>query len=201
MRITGESLGKKFDKHWVFRDISFDIQSGEKWAIVGPNGSGKSTLLKTIVGFQTPTRGSLIHAIKNQPVPEEEAIHHIAFSAPYVELPEEFTLPELLIFHSKFRKPLLSASEIIDRIGYQLAVNKSISQYSSGMKQRVRLALNFYFEAQLLALDEPTSNLDEKGINWYQSQLAEFSKKRTVIISSNQRYEYQLCTNAIALVL
>ena len=90
---------------------------------------------------------------------------------------------------------------MIERIGYPNALNKQLGQYSSGMKQRVRLALNFYFQTTLLALDEPTSNLDEKGINWYQNELKEFGKEKTVIISSNQRYEYEICNKFIQLTL
>jgi ABC-type multidrug transport system ATPase subunit len=201
MRISGDKLGKRFEKHWVFKDVSFDINSGEKWAIIGPNGSGKSTLLKIIVGSLTPTSGNLTQFLGLESIAIEDAIQRISFSAPYVELPEEFSLIELIAFHSKFKKPLLSSSEIVDRIGYPTAANKLIGQYSSGMKQRVRLALNFYFESDLIALDEPTSNLDENGIAWYQNELREFAQDKSVIISSNQRYEYELCANFIQLAL
>jgi ABC-type multidrug transport system ATPase subunit len=201
MRISGDKLGKRFEKHWVFKDVSFDINSGEKWAIIGPNGSGKSTLLKIIVGSLTPTSGSLTQFLGLESIAIEDAIQRISFSAPYVELPEEFSLIELIAFHSKFKKPLLSSSEMVDRIGYPTAANKLIGQYSSGMKQRVRLALNFYFESDLIALDEPTSNLDENGIAWYQNELREFTQDKSVIISSNQRYEYELCANFIQLAL
>jgi ABC-type multidrug transport system ATPase subunit len=201
MRISGDTLGKRFEKHWVFKDVSFDINSGEKWAIIGPNGSGKSTLLKIIVGSLTPTSGSLTQFLGLESIAIEDSIQRISFSAPYVELPEEFSLIELIAFHSKFKKPLLSSSEIVDRIGYPTAANKLIGQYSSGMKQRVRLALNFYFESDLIALDEPTSNLDENGIAWYQNELREFTQNKSVIISSNQRFEYELCANFIQLAL
>ena len=201
MRITGDQLGKRFDKNWVFQNLNFDINTGEKWAIIGANGSGKSTLLKIIAGSLSATKGTIIYYSENNSVLQDTIIHKIAFSAPYVELPEEFSLLELLTFHSKFKKPTISIPEMIERIGYPNALNKQLGQYSSGMKQRVRLALNFYFQTTLLALDEPTSNLDEKGINWYQNELKEFGKEKTVIISSNQRYEYEICNKFIQLTL
>lgn len=201
MRITGSQLGKKFDRHWVFKDINFDINAGEKWAVIGPNGSGKSTLLKIITGSTTASSGILNYSLQNGEIDAEEFIQQIAFSAPYVELPEEFSLVELLEFHSTFKKPVISLDEMIVRIGYPNDAHKLIGQYSSGMKQRVRLALDFYFDSVLLALDEPTSNLDERGINWYKNELSEFTQNKSVIISSNQRYEYEICKHFIQLEL
>ena len=201
MTITGSRLGKRFEKNWVFKDISFEIKEGEKWAIIGPNGSGKSTLLKIITGAMTASAGDIIYRTFENQSSIEAFNMEVSFSAPYIELPEEFSLIEFLDFHSTFSNSLIPVQEMIERIGYPKDANKLIGQYSSGMKQRVRLALNFYFDKKIVALDEPTSNLDENGIKWYQNELIEFARDKCVIISSNQRYEYKICDHFITLQL
>ena len=201
MKIIGSRLGKRFDRNWVFKDISFEINDREKWAIIGPNGSGKSTLLKTITGATTASSGGLTYELSGNQIAADDFIKRISFSAPYIELPEEFSLYEFLGFHATFSNALIPVEQMIDRIGYPKDAHKLIGQYSSGMKQRVRLALNFYFDAELLALDEPTSNLDEAGIKWYQNELIEFAQNKCVIISSNQRYEYEICDHYVHLEL
>jgi ABC-type multidrug transport system ATPase subunit len=201
MIISAVGLGKKYDRNWIFRDLTITIDEGERIAITGKNGSGKSTLLRIIAGSLSPTSGTVSYASRNASIPPDESSQRINFCAPYIELPEEFSLRELLSFHSTFRKSILDIDAIIDRMGYPSAADKQISQYSSGMKQRVRLVLAFFFEADIIALDEPTSNLDEAGIAWYQQEIAQIPKNKTIIISSNQRYEYDCCKKSIELEL
>ncbi len=198
MRIVGDSLGKKYNTNWIFRDLSLEIDNGETVALVGPNGSGKSTLLQILSNALTPSKGTVIYQQGDQELAPEQAVAEINFSSPYADLIEELTLLEHLRFHSKFKKPSLELEAIVEQMGYPDAMHKPIQEFSSGMKQRLKLALAFYFEGSILALDEPTSNLDSNGIDWYLS-LIEREKKRTILIASNQRYEYDFCKTQIDL--
>ncbi len=201
MIISAIGLGKKYDRNWIFRDLTITITEGERIAITGKNGSGKSTLLRILAGSLSPTAGTVAYTDNNVSIPEDESCQLINFCAPYIELPEEFTLRELLHFHSTFRQSILDIEAIIDRMGYPAAADKQIGQYSSGMKQRVRLVLAFFFEAEVVALDEPTTNLDETGMAWYRNEIAQIPENKTIIISSNQRYEYDFCKKSIELTL
>ena len=199
MKIVGTDLGKKFEKRWIFRNISVDLEQGEAQAITGSNGSGKSTLLQILANSISPSFGSVEYFANDQLIEMDENSGKLSYCAPYIELIEELTLKEHLVFHSKFRSPIIAINDMIDRIGYPNAVNQSVREFSSGMKQRLRLALSFFFEADVNFFDEPTSNLDESGVAWYLSEIKKLVGVRSILIASNQRYEYDFCKKTIQL--
>lgn len=199
MTIIGENLGKKYGGNWVFKEVNFTLDPNQSLSITGPNGSGKSTLLQVIIHALSPSRGQVKYELNDQTLDEEKALRLISFSSPYAELIEEYSLREHLQFHSTFRTPLISVNEMITHLQLESAANKAIADYSSGMKQRVKLGLQFYFENEVLALDEPTSNLDQNGVNWYLEEIKKLIGKRTILIASNNRSEYEFCENNIDL--
>lgn len=199
MTITGTNLGKKFGSHWIFKDLSLQIESGEAVALVGPNGSGKSTLLQIICSALTPSRGEIQYISNEQTVDAEKAILQINFASPYTELIEELTLEEHLNFHSQFKRPTDSPENIARYVGLSDAFQKPIAQFSSGMKQRTKLALQFYFDGEVIALDEPTSNLDEEGKQLYRREIQKLLGSKTILIASNDRLEYDFCEKSIDL--
>jgi ABC-type multidrug transport system ATPase subunit len=200
MKIQIEGLGKKFQKEWIFKNLNLSLLSGESVAITGPNGSGKSTLLQIIAGLQLPTTGQCRYSISDTTlVSPEELYKHISIAAPYLELIEEFTLSEFLKFHFGFKK-LKKGYTIKDilAIAYlEEHQSKPIRHFSSGMKQRLKLAIAFYAENKIVFLDEPTSNLDSKGIKWYHQEINNILPHNIVIIGSNQPYEYDFCTSIL----
>lgn len=192
MKIELSQIGKKFNKHWLFKHIDYTIQPGQTVAITGFNGSGKSTLLQIILGYQLPSTGKIQYSLNNNPIDGEVWFNHLSFVAPYLELPEELTLLEVLHFHFSFKqlKPGATFELMIAESGLSGSEHKQVKYFSSGMKQRLKLLLAFYTTAEVLLLDEPTSNLDEKGIVWYQQLFSAEHHKRTIVIASNQAYEY-----------
>lgn len=122
----------------------------------------------------------------------------MAYAAPYMELVEEFTLDEAIDFHTKFKpfKKGLSKHNFLEKVYLKEHRDKQIRQFSSGMKQRFKLGLAFYSEADILLLDEPTTNLDERGILWYLDHVRE-SEAKIVIISSNDEREYAFCNDIL----
>lgn len=192
MKIVTENLGKRFNREWIFRKLNFTFQSGNTYAIVGPNGSGKSTLMQVLWGQVFPSAGSLAYSIDSEEKLIEDCYKLVSIATPYMELIEEFTLEEMIHFHFKFKKPLNNHSidEIINLMALDHARKKPISNFSSGMKQRLKLGLAFFSDTPALFLDEPTSNLDKKSIEWYQVNLNSARASRLVLIASNVDYEY-----------
>lgn len=195
MEIILQDIGKKYGRSWIFRRLNYEFFSGNGYAILGSNGSGKSTLLQLISGFFSPSAGNIHYQRANRKLPPEEFFRFIGMATPYMELPEELTLQEMLTFHSRFKKPLLPIQEIMERIGLHKEKDKEIKDFSSGMRQRLRLGLAILFDSDIVLLDEPTTHLDVKAISWYQQLLKDHIGNRCLIISSNQPEEYALCTN------
>lgn len=196
------SIGKKFGSEWIFRELTTEIKTGEKLLISGGNGSGKSTLLQVISGFITPNEGQIIYSLDNKKVEAENLKNHISLASPYLQLIEDFTLTEA-IEHSRVFKPFvnkLSAVEVIEMIELSHAKNKLIKQFSSGMKQRLKLGLAILADTPLLLLDEPVSNLDKNAIKWYKNLIQTYALNRTIIVCSNNiDEEHFFCTGQLNL--
>ncbi|GHA53133.1 ABC transporter ATP-binding protein [Pontibacter akesuensis] len=195
MQINLTGLGKRYNYEWIFRNLTYTFKSGTSYAILGHNGSGKSTLLTIIAGHNLSSEGELSYAVNGKTIPPEAAYRHLSLTAPYLELIEEFTLLEMLDFHTRF-KPLrqnLSTEALIDRMGLLKSKHKYVKDFSSGMKQRLKLGLAIYSDTFLLLLDEPTTNLDQEGVAWYQEHVAENKAGRLIIVGSNIQHEYGFC--------
>lgn len=195
MQIEAQGLGKRFGRDWIFRDLTRTFRPGSAVALLGPNGSGKSTLLQVLAAYTLPSAGELTYSLGGRPVRPEEVARHLALCAPYLELIEELTLAELVHFHTRFR-PLragLTAAQLIELLQLPHARHKLVRDFSSGMKQRVKLGLALYAEAPLLLLDEPTTNLDRAGVAWYHEHVAATTPGRLVLVSSNVEEEYHFC--------
>jgi len=202
MHIKLTKISRKFNYEWIFRDVDFDFEQGNAYAILGSNGSGKSTLLQIISGHLHPSAGTVSYSQNNKQIPVEDFFRHVTFSGPYLELIEEFTLEEMITFHSHFRKfrNNMDVLAVMEATGLIRNRNKPIKYFSSGMKQRVRLALALLTESEVVLLDEPAANLDRKAIVWYRKLVAENSKDRILIVCSNsQSDEHDFCTRSIVI--
>jgi ABC-type multidrug transport system ATPase subunit len=197
VQITLKEAGKRFNKDWIFKNLNYTFTTGEHYALIGNNGSGKSTLLQTISGYATLSKGSIDWGAFDA----NTIFQQISIAAPYLEVVEEFTTKEQFEFHEKF-KPLrkdLSIAEMIEMIGLKDATDKQIRYYSSGMKQRLKLALAIFSETPILLLDEPCSNLDKEGYALYQNLIQQYAMHKLIIVGSNDPQEYQYCKKQINL--
>lgn len=202
MQITLSKISRKFNYEWIFRDVDFVFEQDHAYAILGSNGSGKSTLLQIISGHLHASAGNITYSDHDKEIPVEELYRHVTYSGPYLELIEEFTLEEMLTFHSRFRtfRNQLDVPAVMEATGLIRNRNKAIKYFSSGMKQRVRLALALLTESAVVLLDEPAANLDRKAIEWYRKLVAENSSGRIVIVCSNsQSDEHDFCTQSIVI--
>jgi len=192
LHITTQELGKRFNRDWIFRNLTFNFTSGNTYAIVGPNGSGKSTLLHVLWGQVPATSGTVRYAQTNTEISVEQVHQHISIATPYMDLIDEFTLLEQLQFHFKLKKSRdnMSIENMLDRMNLVHAKDKYLSNFSSGMRQRLKLALAFFTEADIIFLDEPGTNLDSQAFAWYLKELNSLPDTMLTFIASNQPAEY-----------
>ena len=201
MKIWLEGTGKRYQRHWVFKDLSYQFETPGSYALLGANGSGKSTLLRVISGMQSASIGKILFKDDARDIPLSEAFTTLSFCAPGMELPEEMTLREVLEFHFSFKKilPGLTITTIIELIGLDKWVHKPIGDYSSGMKQRVKLAQAIFSDTPVLMLDEPCTNLDEAGVQQYLDWMNAYAQNRLVVIASNDEREFSFCKERLLL--
>ncbi|MFI5161689.1 MAG: ATP-binding cassette domain-containing protein [Sphingobacteriales bacterium] len=199
MRITLQNIGRRFNRDWIFRGIDYTFTLGESYAILGPNGSGKSTLLSVLNGSLSPSAGTIGYTMQDSPIEAEDIFKQLSLAAPYLELIEEFSLLEMIDFHFKFKayRENLDRDGVVNLLNMYESRNKLIKYFSSGMKQRLKLALAFCSDTPMLMLDEPTSNLDTQGVDWYLGLVQQFAAKRLTIVCSNQQHEYSFCKHLL----
>lgn len=199
MKIHLEHIGRRFNREWIFRDVNYVFESGSSYAILGANGAGKSTILQVISGSLSSSEGTISYTREGVLLNSEYVFEHLSMAAPYLELIEEFTLRELIDFHFQFKNYRcgLDRDQLIELMGLKRSEFKAIKHFSSGMKQRVKLALAFCSDTEMILLDEPASNLDQQGLEWYLSLVEKYSADRILIICSNQIQEYSFCKNLL----
>ncbi|MBX2966038.1 MAG: ABC transporter ATP-binding protein [Cyclobacteriaceae bacterium] len=192
LSISANNLSKRYNREWIFRNLNYTFEQGKTYAITGPNGSGKSTLMQVLWGQLPMSEGNLAYTLNNQPVDMDEVFKQVSIATPYMELIEEFTLHEQVAFHFKSRPVIngYSLQEVIEIMYLEQAKDKYISNFSSGMKQRLKLGLAFLTDTPALFLDEPGTNLDRQAFDWFTQQLKNMCANRLVCIASNQPEEY-----------
>jgi ABC-type multidrug transport system ATPase subunit len=208
MKIQLQQAGKRYNRDWIFRNLTYTFKQGEAYAITGPNGSGKSTLLQVIASSTNASVGEIKYSSndsqkladdrsKESEITTENIYEHITIVAPYLEVIEEMTVTEFLQFHASFKPLQLSIPEIIGIVGLEKAAQKQIRYYSSGMKQRVKLAQAVFSIAPILLLDEPCTNLDKVGYELYHQLILQYCTNKLIIVSSNDENEMSFCSNKV----
>jgi ABC-type multidrug transport system ATPase subunit len=200
MKITLENVGRKFGKEWIFKNINYRLTPDSSYAIIGQNGSGKTTLIKALTAAMPLSEGKITYYIDNKIIPPDKAYQQLWLVGPYTELIEEFSLEEIINFTAKFRKMSLSTEQIINHLGYSPYKHKQLRFFSSGMKQKIKLALAFFSQNSVLILDEPTTNLDSSNIDWYLEEIKRKKNSNTlIVIGSNQENEFSFCEEKISI--
>jgi ABC-type multidrug transport system ATPase subunit len=194
MEILVQNLSKKFRQEFVLKSFSHSFKSGQSYAITGPNGSGKSTLLQLIAQFTLPNSGT----VEMTGIDPELAYSHITYAAPYVELIEEYTLSEHLdiLVKNKYLPASVTLELLEDFIDLQPGRFKLIKNYSSGMRQKIKLGFALLSDRSVLLLDEPTTNFDEQAKNWFFNRL-EQQRHKLIIVASNEPREIEFCKEKI----
>ena len=201
LQIELQQVGKRFGKQWLFQNVSALLKQGNTYALTGNNGSGKSTLLQIVYGYQTASKGNIVlnNTQTGVTIPVQQIHQQTSYVAPYLDLPEELTLVEQLHFHFNFKtlESGYNIDDIIKEIWLTESRHKKVKHFSSGMKQRVKLAQAFYANSPILFFDEPCTNLDARGIEWYREMVLKHRKNKLVVIASNQTFEYDFADEVI----
>ena len=199
MKILLDNAGKRYNREWIFRHFTYTFEQGQSYAIVGPNGSGKSTLLQVLSGAIQHNEGNISWSVNGDEFTEENIFKQVSICAPYLELVEEMTLVEFLNFHQQFKQfiPGFDTEKIISTLGLEKARDKQIRNFSSGMKQRVKLAQCIFSDVPVIFLDEPCTNFDQEGVALYQQLIEDHCKNKMLVVSSNDQQEFGFCRNQI----
>lgn len=199
-KLSLNKVTKIFGRRLVFKEISFELNSGNIYGISGNNGSGKSTLAKIIAGVISTSSGKIEHKLGEKKIIPEELHDHLGFVSPYLFLYDEFNAEENLYHFAKIRG-INPDNERIERLFelFNLADRKKdlLKGYSSGMKQRMKFIFALQHSPRLLIFDEPTSNLDSKGKAAVYQLIEEEAKDNLVIVASNEDSDLELCTSVI----
>jgi len=201
MRIELKEAGKRYNRDWIFKQLNYSFNTGS-YAITGNNGSGKSTLLQTVAGYIAPSKGSVQYSLQDKAIETENIFNYLSLATPYLDLIEEMTAKELILFQSTFKpyKEGVTPALIMDTCGLTTAADKQIRYFSSGMKQRLKLGVAFYANTPLLLLDEPCTNLDKAGYDIYHRLIAEQCNNRLVIVCSNDEEEIGFCNHRLSIM-
>ena len=220
LSLSLQAVTKRYARAPIFSPVTFEVGGSEIVAITGANGSGKSTLLKIIAGVTEPTKGKCTWKIDQTYLANRENVRGreissipreiqktLGYVSPYLELYNELTAVEHVEFVAELKGEKITKEEAINElISFGLdkeiaASDRTMNQYSSGMQQRVRLAMAFNSKPKILLLDEPSSNLDEEGIQTLFSKLDKYVIDGSiVIIATNDEREKNLASREIALL-
>ena len=185
-------------------NVNLDINSGELVAFLGPSGCGKTTILKMITGLFDPDNGDITlddKTLLTTPTEKRGVVmvfqNYLLF--PYMNVNENvgFALKmkgiEQSIIDTKVR-------EMLDLVKLPDIGLRKPKQLSGGQQQRVALARALIATPRLLLLDEPLSNLDAEGVQFYTELITSFALSKTIIVGSNyQKDEYSYCTDELLL--
>jgi len=201
MKITIQNLSKRYLYDWIIRDLNHVFESGSITGVNGINGSGKSTFMKMLSGYLSPSEGHVTYTYNDKNVDRSDIYQYMTLAAPYTDVINEYDVKEMFLFHTKFKKMRLelTTSEFLDIVKLKGNKGKQIQFYSSGMKQRLQLAIALITDSKLLLLDEPTSYLDSENKAWFYDLLRKHKDGRTIIIASNDAEDFELCSDVIQL--
>jgi len=194
------NLRKEFDLRPVLKNLNISLKEGDSLAITGRNGSGKSTLIKILASILFQTSGEVALAVNGKSVEKDNFYKYTGLVSPYLNLYDEFTGYENLKFVTDIRGlPENSIDRVLDRVGLFDRRHDLLKIYSSGMKQRLKIAFSIIHNPVILLLDEPTSNLDSEGIRLVDKIAEEYKSNHILVIATNDEHERTLCEKELNL--
>jgi heme exporter protein A len=192
--IAAENLEKSFSGTRLFADLSFSTSRGLV-AVAGKNGSGKTTLLKILAGLARPTSGSVRLETEGAGALAGAARRlAVGWAGPDLALYGELTAVENLRFFRTAAGREADPADIARRLtGVGLAeeaTRRPVAEYSTGMKQRLRVAFALLFDPPVLVLDEPMAGLDLEGRETVHRAIAAARERGPVIVASNDERDF-----------
>lgn len=202
VRIEINSISKEFNYQTIFRDLSQSFHNPQHVAVLGENGSGKSTFLRVMAGMTVPTEGNIDWKINDGLLPDHLWFNFLSFGSPELYFDPRFTVEEVLAMYIQV-KPFpenVGLEDLIGLMNFEPHRKKNMNELSSGMYQRIRLVLTICSDVPVLFLDEPCSNLDKKGVAWYNDLIEKYAERKLIFVASNDPREYDFCTESLSLM-
>lgn len=198
-----QGLTKRFGRHTVVDNLSFQCSSGEVLGFLGPNGAGKSTTMKMLTGFVAPSAGTASiggHDILTDTLAAQQKLGYLPEGEPcYAEMnPRQFLefIADIRGLAGSDRHSRLD--EVIERLHLGPVLNQSIDTLSKGFKRRVGLAQAILHDPDVLILDEPTDGLDPNQKHEVRELIRSMSKEKLIVISTHILEEVEaVCSRAI----
>ena len=198
-------VGKRFGSRTVLAAVSGTLRPGQVLVVAGPNGAGKSTLLNVLAGVLRPSRGEVVYRGPAGPVPRSRWFEHLGMASPDMAVYEELTAIENLRLFARLRGVKRSDGDLaalLAEIGLgPREHSRLVGTYSSGMKQRVKLAQAVLHAPAVLLLDEPSSNLDGAGHDATATLVTRFRTRAAVAVATNDPREMAWADARIDLAL
>lgn len=203
--IRVERLTRTFGEHTAVNDLSFEVNTGETFALLGPNGSGKTTTLKCFAGLIKPSSGKiLINGFDVWKNPQQ-ARRHISYLPQRVNFPDNLTAREVLEFYRRLRKlPQQRVDETLSgaRFNFNGFTDKAVGKFSGGMVQRLGLAVACLPDAPILLLDEPTVSLDPEGAIRFREFLLSLKREgKTIVFTSHALADVEQLADRVAILV
>jgi heme exporter protein A len=200
--LSAQALTQRFGPNKIFESLSFEVPKGQGLVVTGPNGSGKTTLLRILSGLLRPTKGDVRLKVDGNAISPQERLRHIGFITPELALYEELTALENLEFFARVRRLKRKKDDhlaLLERVGLKERRHDLVSAFSSGMKQRLKLAFAIQHEPVLLLLDEPGSSLDDDGRGILKGIISEQKARGALVVATNDERELACGEEKLAL--
>jgi heme exporter protein A len=200
-RIEARALSKSYSGPPLFSDLAFEASAGLT-AVSGRNGAGKTTLLKILARLLAPSRGSVAVFDGSREIAGEERRLAVGWAGPDLAFYEDFSARENLRFFRRASGRPASETELSERlarVGLGSVADRRVAAFSSGMKQRLRLAFATLLDPPILLLDEPSAGLDEEGMRLLASIVAQRRSAGPVVLASNDPRDFPSPERTVAL--
>ncbi len=200
--LSAQAVTQRFGPNKIFESLTFEVHKGQGLVVTGPNGSGKTTLLRILSGLLRPTKGEVRLNVGGKAISPEERLRHIGFITPELALYEELTALENLEFFAQVRRLRRKQEDhlaLLERMGLKGRENDFVGAFSSGMKQRLKLAFAIQHEPMFLLLDEPGSSLDEDGRTIVKGIVSDQKARGALVVATNDERELSYGEEKLAL--
>ncbi len=181
-----QGIGHRFGSRWLFRELEIELQPGMVLAILGRNGSGKSTLLRILARLLDPTEGRVVQTPA------------VGYAALDLALYPSLTGRQ----HVDLRAALAgtsAASGYLAEFDLARAEDQLVSEYSTGMRVRLKLALALLGKPPVLILDEPTASLDREGVSLIERIIQQQILGGAVLMATNDPDDLRHATHSLNL--
>jgi ABC-type multidrug transport system ATPase subunit len=201
--IRAEHLSKRFGAIAAVSGLSFEVESGETFAVIGPNGAGKTTTLKMLLGLVRPDSGRIGIGLEGLAPHDPRARHHLGYVPQRVEFTPGRTVAEVLGFFAELRGlPRGAVARALERVGLAAHAGRRASDLSGGYTQRLSLGQALLGDPSLLVLDEPTASLDPEATWEFRGLIEELRREgRTVLLCSHLLAEVERVADRVLILL